>query len=82
MIHAALTGLLDDVPYELDPVFNIEVPTRCPGVPESVLKPRSTWRDPAAYDVQAKKLAQMFIDNFAAYSDTMEPEVRAAGPRF
>ena len=34
MIRAALSGALDEVAYERDPVFNVEVPTACPGVPE------------------------------------------------
>jgi phosphoenolpyruvate carboxykinase (ATP) len=81
MIHAALNGALDDVRYETDPIFNIDVPMSCPGVPSGVLTPRGTWRDPSGYDAQARKLALMFIDNFKAYEDEVEPEVRAAGPR-
>jgi phosphoenolpyruvate carboxykinase (ATP) len=81
MIRAALSGALDKVPYEPDSTFNLEVPTTCPGVPNEVLKPRNTWRDPSTYDAQARKLAQMFIDNFKAYEDAVEPEVGAAGPR-
>jgi phosphoenolpyruvate carboxykinase (ATP) len=81
MIHAALSGALDAARFDLDPLFNLEVPATCPGVPAEVLRPRSTWRDPAAYDVQAKKLAGMFIENFKAYEDEVEPEVRSAGPK-
>jgi phosphoenolpyruvate carboxykinase (ATP) len=81
MIRAALSGALEDVDYELDRVFNLEVPTALPGVPSELLKPRQTWRDSSAYDAQAKKLAQMFVENFAAYENAVEPEVRAAGPR-
>ena len=81
MIHAALSGALDTVRYETDPIFNVDVPTACPGVPPELLKPRNTWRDHSAYDAQARKLAQMFIDNFKAYEDAVEPEVGAAGPR-
>ncbi len=81
MIHAALSGALDKVPYETDPIFNLEVPAACPGVPSEVLKPRNTWRDASAYDAQARKLAQMFVDNFKAYEDAVEHEVGAAGPR-
>ena len=33
MITAALTGLLDNVEYKRHPIFNIDVPTTCPGVP-------------------------------------------------
>src|SRR5438094_6490195 len=40
MIAAALSGALDSVKYEKDPVFNLEVPTTCPHVPADVLKPR------------------------------------------
>ncbi len=81
MIRAALSGLLDHVGYERDPIFNIDVPTACPDVPPEVLKPRHTWADAAEYDAQAKKLARMFNDNFAAFADGVSAEVRAAGPR-
>src|SRR5262249_15794350 len=68
MIRAALSGALDKIPYERDPVFNVDVPTTCPDVPSAVLKPKSTWVDPAEYDRQAAKLARMFGENFAAYA--------------
>jgi len=80
MITAALTGRLDRVQYQRHPVFNIDVPTTCPGVPESVLDPRSTWPDAAHYDVQARKLAGMFIDNFKVFEKDVAPSVRDAGP--
>src|SRR5215211_969331 len=55
MIKAALSGQLDAVAYQRHPVFNIEIPTSCPGVPPDVLDPRGTWSDKAAYDAQAAK---------------------------
>src|SRR5580765_5374338 len=45
MIAAALSGALDRVAYDRDPVFNIDVPTSCPGVSSDVLNPRNTWQD-------------------------------------
>ena len=81
MIGAALSGALESVGYEQDPVFNVAVPTSCPGVPPEVLRPRNTWADPAAYDAQAARLARMFIDNFKAFESDVAPEVRPAGPR-
>jgi phosphoenolpyruvate carboxykinase (ATP) len=80
MIRAALAGALDAVPYEIDPVFNIAVPSACPDVPADVLKPRATWSDPEGYDRQAARLAQMFADNFRTFEADVSPEVRAAGP--
>src|SRR5262249_18355914 len=58
MIRAALAGLLDTVAYERDPIFNLDIPTRCPDVPAAVLKPRTTWANGAEYDAQAAKLAR------------------------
>ena len=81
MVRAALNGLLEGVPTVVDPIFGIEVPTACPGVPSEVLQPRATWRDPDAYDRQARELAAMFADNFAAYADGVEEAVRTAGPK-
>jgi phosphoenolpyruvate carboxykinase (ATP) len=81
MVRAALDGSLDDVATVTDPIFGLEVPTTCPDVPDSFLSPRSTWPDPAAYDRQARTLAGMFADNFAAYADGADEDVRAAGPR-
>src|SRR4051812_1078361 len=80
MIRAALAGALDSVTYEKDPVFNLEIPTSCPGVPADVLKPRGTWANGAAYDEQAAKLARMFVDNFKTFDGGVTPDVVAAGP--
>ena len=80
MVTAAIEGLLDDVAYDLDSIFNVYVPTECPGVPAEVLKPRNTWTDKEAYDKQAKDLAKRFVKNFAKFSD-MPAEVVASGPK-
>ena len=81
MITAALTGQLDNVKYQRHPFFNIDVPTTCPGVPDSVLDPRSTWPDAGEYDQQAKKLAGMFVENFKTFEQDVDAKVKAAGPR-
>ena len=80
IVNAVLDGQLDEVATTTDPIFGLEIPVRCPGVPEEVLEPRNTWNDKGAYDTQARKLAQHFADNFAKYADDVSDEVRAAGP--
>jgi phosphoenolpyruvate carboxykinase (ATP) len=80
MIAAALTGPLDHVRYKVHPVFNLEMPTACPGGPESVLDPRSTWPAATQYDEQAKKLAMMFVDNFVSFEKDVAASVMDAGP--
>ena len=81
MIAAALSGALDSVKYEKDPVFNLEVPTTCPHVPADVLKPRTTWPNAADYDAQAAKLAKMFAENFKAFEADVTKAVADAGPK-
>ena len=66
--------------YDLDPVFNLNVPRSCPGVPAEVLKPRNTWKRPADYDEQASRLARMFAENFQTFDDDAAADVKAAGP--
>jgi phosphoenolpyruvate carboxykinase (ATP) len=80
MIRAVLSGALDTVAFEKDPVFNLDIPTSCPGVPDGVLTPRATWGDGAAYDAQAAKLARMFMENFKTFEQGVSAEVLAAGP--
>jgi phosphoenolpyruvate carboxykinase (ATP) len=81
MIRAALSGALDQVGYERDPIFNLDIPTSCPGVPPDVLQPRKTWANAGEYDAQAARLARMFVDNFKDFESGVSAEVRAAGPR-
>jgi phosphoenolpyruvate carboxykinase (ATP) len=80
MVHAILDGALDDVATREDPVFGLGVPVAVPDVPTDVLDPRATWPDPAAYDAQAHRLAEMFRANFAKFGDVAN-SIRSAGPQ-
>jgi phosphoenolpyruvate carboxykinase (ATP) len=44
------------------------------------MNPRATWSDPAAYEAQARKLAEMFRKNFAQLGGEVSESVRNAGP--
>jgi phosphoenolpyruvate carboxykinase (ATP) len=81
MITAALNGTLAQVPTGTDPFFGVQIPQTCPDVPPEVLQPRKTWKDPQAYDAQARKLAGMFTENFKQFANDASPDIRAAGPR-
>ena len=82
LLAAALSGALADVAYRTDPVFGFEVPVSVPHVDAALLDPRATWADPAAYDVEARELADMFRENFEAkFAVDVDPAVAAAGPR-
>ena len=81
LVRSALAGGLDKVRYRKDDIFGFEVPVEVPQVPATLLTPRETWADKAAYDKQAAKLAGMFRDNFAKYASEVPEAVRAAGPK-
>ena len=81
IIDAIHSGALADVATQVDPVFGLAVPTSCPDVPAEMLQPRNTWSDKAAYDDKAKKVAQLFRDNFKKYEAQASAEVRAGGPK-
>jgi len=65
LLNAALDGKLDQVETETHPILNLKMPKSCPGVDDaSMLNPRNTWQDKAAYDAQAIRLRDMFRQNF------------------
>jgi phosphoenolpyruvate carboxykinase (ATP) len=77
IVHAALSGELNDVEYDENSLFHILVPRTCPNVPSEILNPRNTWEDKEAFDQRAKKLASDFSEHFdKAYGDKgIEPAV-------
>jgi phosphoenolpyruvate carboxykinase (ATP) len=75
-----LAGALDKVSFVKDPGVGLEIPPSVPDVPPEILVPRRTWADPAAYDAQARKLAQMFRENFEQYRAEVSEAVAKAGP--
>ncbi|MGD0473603.1 MAG: phosphoenolpyruvate carboxykinase (ATP) [Candidatus Velthaea sp.] len=77
MLNAAIEGRLDDVRFVTEPFFGLSIPTSVPDVPSDVLDPRGAWADTAAYDVQAKKLAGLFFDNFKVFAEQASPEILA-----
>jgi phosphoenolpyruvate carboxykinase (ATP) len=81
LLDAALSGVLDSVPYRIDRVFGFEVPAECPGVPREILDPADTWGNRDDYDRKYDALAARFIDNFKLLAAGCPPEVVNAGPR-
>lgn len=81
MITAALEGNLENISYEMDPVFGFEIPTTCSGIPGSILNPKNTWSDKKAYDEKAVFLAKQFIQNFEKYAKGVSRDILNAGPK-
>ena len=82
IIGAIHSGAIQNCPTKKIDYFGLEIPTKLEGVATEVLDPKDTYKDPSEWDKKAKKLAQMFIDNFAKYTDTEAGKALvAAGPQ-
>lgn len=82
MVDAALDGKLQHVEYRKDPLFHVDVPLSCPGVPTEILTPEHTWPDKDACQKRALRLSWEFSDHFnKAYGNkNIDPAVQKACP--
>ena len=80
MIKAALGHRLDGIAMRKEPFFGLMVPESCPDVPAEALNPVKTWKDPAAYLLQANKLVTAFEINFRQFEGVVSKESAGAGP--
>jgi phosphoenolpyruvate carboxykinase (ATP) len=77
IIDAIHNGTLSTVRTVPDPVFGFNVVAECLGVPGEILLPRKAWADKAAYDSNAKKLFELFQNNFKKYEGSIRATVVA-----
>ena len=86
IVDAIHSGALAAAQYTRMPVFGLEVPQSVPGVPSAVLQPRDTWGSGAEYDETLAKLAGLFEENMAQFTESsyveasLVREIVAAGP--
>ena len=81
LLNAALDGSLNASEFRTDKTFGFEVPLEAKEVITKILTPRDTWADGDAYDAQAAKLANMFVENFAKFEAYVSDGVKAAAPK-
>jgi len=81
MITEALNGGLNNSEFYAHPIFGIEIPKSCQGVPSEILDPRQAWSDKAAYDAKALELAAAFNKNFEKFASQTSNEIRNAAPK-
>lgn len=67
MVAAAINGELENVEYEEHPIFKMNIPRQCSGVPSEILNPVNTWADKNSYYKSASELAAKFNSNFEKF---------------
>ena len=82
MVNAVLEGKMGCCNWKVHPLFHFSMPETCYGVPEKMLNPVNTWKDPKEYDLKARDLAAQFIDNFKKYEKDTPVEGRKGAPGF
>ena len=80
IVTAALNGELHDAGYQIHPIFNLNIPTKCPNVDAKILDPINTWADKSAYQKQANKLANLFVQNIKNFDDISDDIIKT-GPQ-
>ncbi len=64
LVRSAIDGTLEKGGFKETPIFALQIPKECPGVPKELLDPRKAWDDPKAYDLKAQELAKRFEVEF------------------
>ena len=55
IIDAIHDDVLAKVPTKSTPIFGLNIPESCPGVPKEILDPRNTWQD-KVFVIKKKKM--------------------------
>ena len=81
-IDSILDGSILEAKFSNDKIFDFEVPLELNGVSKEICNPRDSWEDKKLYDNQAKKLADMFINNYENYIDPNFTDYSNYGPKY
>jgi phosphoenolpyruvate carboxykinase (ATP) len=75
LLTATLTESINNSEFRVDKNFGFKVPLSVDGVDNKLLNPRDTWENKSAYDLQAKRLVEMFSENFEQFKPSMGQNV-------
>ena len=76
LLNAALNGEISNGKLRKDKNFGFEVPILVRDVNPKLLDPRQTWDDAEQYDLQARRLVEMFVSNFNQYVEHVDDSIK------
>lgn len=80
LLRAALDGSLANASFRIDPYFGVSAPESVPGVDAEILDPSKTWRSRQEFTATARRLVQMFRENFVKFQPFVDDVVLRAQP--
>ena len=82
IIDAIFNDDLNDIETETLPYFNLAIPKSLKSISADLLDPRKSWNTNAEWEIKAKELAQLFINNFQKFCDNDHGKrLLASGPQ-
>jgi phosphoenolpyruvate carboxykinase (ATP) len=82
LLSGALSGSLAKTGYRVDPYFGLSVPRSVQGVETTILDPAGTWMSKDDYAATARRLVDMFHENFVKFAPFVDDAVLGAQPNF
>lgn len=79
LLKAALNNDLNNTDMREDKYFKLMVPLLVNG-DSSYLNPIDTWSNKDDFDRQARKLVEMFVENFKRFQNEVDADIIRAGP--
>ena len=80
MIENALSGSLKDAKYIKDEIFGLNRVQSISNIPEDILDPKKSWKNPEEYDKIAINLAKKFNKNFDQFESQSSEDILLGGP--
>ncbi|MBU1373498.1 MAG: phosphoenolpyruvate carboxykinase (ATP) [Bacteroidetes bacterium] len=77
IISAALNESLNRGEFIKHPIFDLQMPSACVGVPSNILNPRETWDSEHLYDSKAHDLMNSFNKHLQQYESVMSIELKS-----
>ena len=64
--------------FQIESIFQFQVPEAVEGVNSDILSPQSSWKEVNQFEEQAKKVREMFVKNLESFLDYVSKEIREA----